>query len=75
MDLEDAAGVKVEVCLSCFGLWLDQGELARLQDADPKAFKELSPAKRAEMFDQAYAKKRDRDAAIRNLFGGLRRRR
>lgn len=74
MDLEDAAGVKVDVCITCFGLWLDKGELDQLKDTDPKAFKELSPEKRAEMFTAAYAKKRDRDAALRNMFGGLRRR-
>ncbi|HEV8360758.1 MAG TPA: zf-TFIIB domain-containing protein [Candidatus Thermoplasmatota archaeon] len=77
MDLEDAAGVKVDVCLSCFGLWLDAGELDQLKDADPKAFKELSPEKRAELFDAAFAKQRERqrNQAMRGLFGGLRGRR
>lgn len=75
MDLEDAAGIKVDVCLQCYGVWLDKGELDRLKDADPKAFKDLSPAKRAELFDAANAQKRERDAALRNLLGGLRRRR
>lgn len=76
MDLEDAAGVKVDVCIQCFGLWLDAGELEKLQDADPKAFKELSPEKRAELFDAKYAKQRERERAraMRGLFGGLRRR-
>lgn len=76
MDLEDAAGVKVDVCLSCFGIWLDAGELEQLKDADPKAFKELSPEKRAELFDAAHAKQREkqRRAAMRGMFRGLRRR-
>ena len=76
MDLEDAAGVKVDVCITCFGLWLDAGELEQLQDADPKAFRELSPEKRAELFDMQYAKQREaaRRKAMRGLFGGLRRR-
>lgn len=75
MDLEDAAGVKVDVCLQCYGVWLDKGELDQLKDSDPKAFTDLSPEKRAELFDAAAAKKRDRDAALRSMLGGLRRRR
>jgi Zn-finger nucleic acid-binding protein len=30
MDMERVAGVEVEVCLDCFGLWLDKGELEAL---------------------------------------------
>lgn len=74
MDLEDAAGIKVDVCITCFGLWLDAGEMEQLQDVDPKAFRELSPEKRAELFDVQYAKQRQaaRNQAMRGLFGGLR---
>jgi len=77
MDLEDAAGIKVDVCLSCFGLWLDQGELEQLQDADPKVIRDLTPEKRAELFDAAHAKQRERErnSALRGLFGGLGRQR
>lgn len=75
MDLEDAGGVKVDVCLSCFGLWLDAGELEDLKDTDPKEIRDLSPEKRAELFDAAQAQKRQRAAnnPLRKLLSGLRR--
>jgi Zn-finger nucleic acid-binding protein len=69
MDLEDAAGVKVDVCITCFGLWLDAGELQQLKDADTKAFRDLTPEKRAELFDAAEAQRRQK--AMRGFLGGL----
>ncbi len=75
MDLEEAGGVKVDVCLNCFGLWLDAGELEALKDTDPKEVRELSPEKQAELFDADQIKRQEkaRGSFLRNLFGGLRR--
>lgn len=59
MDAEDAAGIRVDVCLTCYGLWLDAGELDHLKKTQEKNFKEMSLAKQAEIFDaeQAMARK------------------
>ena len=55
MDLEHIAGVEVEVCLTCFGLWLDRGELEGLKDRrniapiprTPEKERELARAEKA----------------------------
>jgi len=49
MDLEHIAGVGVEVCLTCFGLWLDGGELAALKDRENSAPIPLTPKKHEEI--------------------------
>lgn len=38
MDMEDADGVRVDVCLKCFGVWLDAGELDQLKEKKADAF-------------------------------------
>src|SRR5205807_4688683 len=43
MDGEDAGDVRVDVCLDCFGVWLDAGELERLGAMDDAAFREFTP--------------------------------
>ncbi len=58
MDLEDADGTPVEVCLSCFGVWLDAGELEKLKASPDEAFAEFSPEKVAEL-QRAKAVKRE----------------
>lgn len=59
MDAEDAAGVRVDVCLTCYGVWLDGGELDHLKAKSEKDLETLSVAKQAELFDagQNQAKK------------------
>lgn len=49
MDLEDAGGVNVEVCLSCHGVWLDAGELEQLKATPNEKFDDFTPAKMAEL--------------------------
>ncbi|HUR69995.1 MAG TPA: zf-TFIIB domain-containing protein [Candidatus Thermoplasmatota archaeon] len=65
MDEETFANVTIDVCLTCQGIWLDAGELDAIGALDDKAFKALSPAKQAELFDQK------RSALRSPLFGGL----
>lgn len=48
MDMEAVRGVEVEVCLSCFGLWLDAGELDALVAAKGNPV-EMTAAKQAEL--------------------------
>lgn len=55
MDDEHFGSVTIEVCISCQGIWLDKGELEALGKLDDKAFKELSTAKQAEVYDQKRA--------------------
>lgn len=79
MDLEDAAGVPVDACLSCHGIWLDAGELEALSEKEEREFREVagSDAKLAELFDEKMAKRRGaaRGTFLNGLFRGLSRRR
>ena len=65
MDLEHVHGVDVEVCLTCYGLWLDKGELDALVAAKGKVVA-MSAAKRAELDKAAGA-----DADARGRKRGL----
>lgn len=60
MDGEDAAGTRVDVCLTCFGVWLDAGELEALQAMSEKEFSSLSREKQTELFDAEQSRKRSR---------------
>ncbi|HET6406217.1 MAG TPA: zf-TFIIB domain-containing protein [Candidatus Thermoplasmatota archaeon] len=61
MDAEHVRGVEVEVCLTCFGLWLDHGELDALVAAKGNAVA-LTPEKEAEI---KKAQEADHDRARR----------
>ncbi|MFO1535127.1 MAG: zf-TFIIB domain-containing protein [Thermoplasmatota archaeon] len=69
MDAEQAGAVRVDVCLSCKGVWVDRGELEALQADTSTDFGTLSPAKQAELHDEQRAKARDRKAFWGRLFG------
>jgi Zn-finger nucleic acid-binding protein len=62
MDDEHFVGatskVTIDVCTTCQGVWLDQGELEAIAKLDDKSFDKLSAEKRAEVFDQDLARKR-----------------
>lgn len=58
MDMEEVHGVQVEVCLTCYGLWLDQGEFEALEARENAAEVPVTTAKRAELHDAARADKR-----------------
>lgn len=51
MDVEHVAGAEVEVCLMCFGLWLDAGELEALKARPNLQPVAVDDAKKAELFD------------------------
>lgn len=71
LQLQDET-VEVDVCLDCKGVWLDDGELAKLQDASAD-FGDIDDAKRAEIWDEKTAGPRRR-GLLGRLLGGLRRR-
>lgn len=66
MDAEHVRGVEVEVCLSCFGLWLDHGELDALVAAKGKPV-EMTAGKEEEL---RKARERDGDKRRRGGFLG-----
>lgn len=51
--------ITIDVCLTCHGVWLDKGELEAIALLDDKTFDDLSPEKRAEVFDQDLAASRE----------------
>lgn len=67
MDLEHIAGVEVEVCLTCFGLWLDGGELEALKGRRNAASIPFTSEKRQEIARGEKATK-DRRGRLRNPF-------
>jgi Zn-finger nucleic acid-binding protein len=62
MDMEDADGTKVDVCLTCFGVWLDAGELEQLRAKPGAAFdpSQFSESKRVEVQRARQIEQRDR---------------
>lgn len=73
IDGEDAGGVRVDVCLTCKGVWLDAGELERLA-AEEASFLDFPPEKMEEVLNAKWIDQTERRRALRGLFGGLRRR-
>ncbi len=71
MDGEDAGDVRVDVCLDCFGVWLDAGELERLGAMDDAVFHEFTPDKIEEILKAKDIKHEEHRKAIRTLFRGL----
>lgn len=71
LDLEDEA-VEVDVCMACHGVWLDDGELAKLQETTVD-FGDLDDEKLAEIWDAKTSSGR-RKGLLGRLLGGLRRR-
>lgn len=74
MDGEDAGDVRVDVCLTCEGVWLDAGELERLATMDDAPFREFTPEKMEELLRANRIKQEDRKRAVRTLLRGLGRR-
>jgi len=70
MDLERIAGVEVEVCLTCFGLWLDGGELEALKGRRDAAPIPLTSKKQEEIARAEEATK-GRRGRSRNPFAHL----
>lgn len=73
MDAELVGEITVDVCLTCFGLWLDAGELDRLAARDKAAEVPLPAGKREELIDAEYRQRRAK--ARLGALGGLFRRR
>ncbi len=73
MESEDAGNVRVDVCLDCFGVWMDAGELERLASMDHKAFRHLTPEELEAYRKKKEVKREEHEDAVRSLFSGLRR--
>lgn len=70
LELEDQM-VEVDACIGCHGIWLDDGELAKLQEASAD-FGDLDDEKLAEIWDAKTSPGR-RKGLLGRLLGGLRR--
>ncbi len=71
MDGEDAGDVRVDVCLTCKGVWLDAGELQRLAAMDDAHFLDFTPEKVEELLRAKRIKEEEHRQAVRSLFRGL----
>lgn len=58
MDLETAEDVEVDVCLSCGGVWLDEGELEELKGLSKDGYKLDMEAKDDEIAEERKYKAR-----------------
>jgi len=52
MDIETADNIEVDVCLTCGGVWLDQGELDKLKYKSEEGFEGDPLAKEAEIEEE-----------------------
>lgn len=67
---DESGAITIDVCLSCKGVWLDPTELDAMATLDDAAFRGISTAKRAEVFDQDRAdarRRRKMDPLVRSL--------
>ncbi len=71
MEAEDAGNVRVDVCLDCFGVWMDAGELEKLAAMDHSAFRHLTPEEMEEYRKKKEIRHEEHRDAIRSLFAGL----
>ena len=73
MDAEDAAGVEVDVCLQCKGVWLDAGELEAVKAKGEEAFARatFSVEKEQELDRAERAERRNRRAKWKAFLRGL----
>lgn len=69
MDLEYAQEVEIDVCLSCQGAWLDQGELEALRLKSAAGYQGDKEAKTAEELEEWWANRRRK--GLNSLFGRL----
>lgn len=73
MTAMDAGGVRVDVCMDCFGVWFAAGELDRLEHMDHAAFRRLTPEEMAEYRKKERIEVKDHLDAIRSMFLELKR--
>ena len=59
MDLEKAEDVQVDVCLSCGGVWLDQGELEHLKQKVDEGYDLDMSAKQKELDEEKRYKQKN----------------
>lgn len=59
MDIEKADDIEVDVCLTCGGVWLDQGELEKLKDKSEEGFKGDPLVKQDELEEERFYKARN----------------
>ncbi len=52
MDIEEAEDIEVDVCLTCGGVWLDQGELDKLKYKSKEGFEGDPLVKEAELAEE-----------------------
>jgi len=69
MDLEYAEDVEIDVCLNCYGAWLDNGELERLKEKSEVGYTGDKEVKAVEEWEEMMAKRRRR--GLNRLFGRL----
>lgn len=58
MDIEKADDIEVDVCLTCRGVWLDEGELEDLKSKSKIGFKGDELEKYMEKWEDMFAKNR-----------------
>lgn len=73
MDAEDAAGVEVDVCLDCHGVWADAGEIEALVEKDPAEFLDFDQDKEDEIATAEFAERRKTAKALKDTFSFLKR--
>jgi len=71
MDGEDVAGTRLDVCIKCYGVWLDPGEIDKLRSLRESDFKKFTPEKLDEIRRAKRIAWEERDEAFRASFRHL----
>ena len=72
MDIETAEDVEIDVCLGCNGVFLDHGELAKLNEISKEGFEGDAFAKAEERWEEMVQK--ERQSVLLGMFRRLSRR-
>jgi len=68
MEGENVGNVRVDVCLECFGVWLDARELDRLRALDKDQLRYVSPAQIEKLLHSEDPDPKMREAALDHMF-------
>ena len=66
MDIEKTEDIEVDVCLTCGGVWLDEGELEKLKETSEKGFEPDESAKFEEKEEERLYK--ERNSSLQKFF-------
>lgn len=66
--MSDRAGVEIDYCPKCRGVWLDRGELDKIIERSAVESQKTHPSQAKHPDDQRYYQKKKKDSFLGDLF-------